>query len=204
MFFAAEASKEQACYVRFFNGALGVAQADIYVNGDLFVSNLAHGAITPFHKAKAGAYNIEVRLKGEGTDMDYSELVSLMEGVAYTLAFVGDPNHLSMAIITMDMSRQALRPNVRFANLLSHDMVVDIQIDEQKAVPGLMFREVSEEIQIQPGSHKITIFNSDDEIIFEDEMEVKTGNSYLALISGDVSNPQNPPQMHVAEDAPIL
>lgn len=204
MIYALEAAKEQACYIRFFNGAKGAGTADIFVNGELIVEDLTHGAFTNFRKAKPGVYNIEVRVVGEGTEMDYNELMSFEGDVAYTLALTGDADHLGMAVITFNMQQDVVLPNIRFANLILKESVIDIEIDKQKAVTGLMFKEVSDNIKIEQGKHTVTVFDADGDKILEDGIDIAAKGNYLAIISGEIGGAQNLPGLYVAEESPVL
>ena len=197
---------EQACYIRFFNGALDISAADIFVNGESVVEDLAHGAFSPYKKAKPGAYSIEVRIARGNSDVVYSELISLMEDMAYTVALAGDAGHLDMAIIPLDMRKDAARPNVRFANLMPYDTVLDIEIDKQTAVWGLMYKEASDHILIEKDNLEllVTVINSDAQVILEDGLKIKPDGGYLVIISGSMSLPENVPQMHQADDLPVL
>ena len=112
-------------YVRFFNGALGADTADIFVNGELVAQNLRHGAFSEFRKAQPGAYNIEVRNIGEDNDVAYTELISFMEDMAYTMALTGDMSHLSFAVLPLDLRHDVRLPNLRFANVMPFDTVND-------------------------------------------------------------------------------
>ena len=201
---ATEESREKYCFVRFFNAAQNAETMDIYVNSELVVDSLKSGEFTSFRRAKAGVYNMEVRIDAEGTHMDYAELVSLMDNTAYTLALTGDAAHLGMTVLTLDISQDRWQPNVRFANLLANDTVIDIEVDKQKAVTGLMFQEVSEEIDVTTGSYAICVFDADSDVILQDKMEIPKDDKYLCVIFGDSGNPQSPPRMSIAEDSPIL
>jgi len=200
----ANESKEKYCYVRFFNGAQDAETMNIYINDELVEKNLAGGTFTPFRRAKPGVYNMEVRIEGDGTHMDYSELVSLMEDVAYTLAMTGDANHLGMAVLTLDINHDGWRPNLRFANLLGYDSVIDIEMDKQKAVTGLMFRETSDEIEVVTGHYDVAVFDADADVILQDKLHISESGVYLGILYGESGNAQHPPRLSVAEDSPIL
>ena len=196
--------KEQACYVRFFNGALGLDTADIFVNGELVSEGLRHGAFSPFRKAKPGAYKIDVKMGGQGSDVVYTELVSLMEDIAYTMALTGDASHMSLAVLPLDLRQDVRLPNIRFANVMPFDTVIDIDINGQKAVAGLMFKELSDGIEIEPQNHYVTVFDASSQKILEDGLTIAAGKNYLAVISGSMGEPQNPPALFVAADMPVL
>ena len=206
IFQTAVQEQEKPAYIRFFNAATGISAADIFVNSQLVVEGLAPGVFSPYRKAKPGAYAIEVRLMQGNSDTAYSELVSLMPDTAYTMVLSGDAAHLTMVIIPLDMRRDVTRPNVRFANLIPYDTVIDIEINKQTAVWGLMYKEVSDHIEIAADNlnFAVKVLDSKDHTLLEDWMEITPGGSYLAIISGSIENPQNLPQMHVADDAPML
>jgi len=201
---ATQNQKEQACYVRFFNGALGLDAADIFINGELVSQNLQHGAFSSFRKAKPGAYKLEVRVGGGESDVVFAELVSFMEDVAYTVALAGDAQHLSLAVLPLDLRQDVRLPNIRFANVIPYDTVIDIRINDHKAVTGLMYKELSENIEIAPQNHYIAVYNADNEKILEDGFSIEAGKKYLGIIAGSMSEPENPPGLYVATDMPVL
>ena len=196
--------QQQTCYVRFFNGALGLDMADIFVNGELISEGLRHGVFSAFRKAKPGAYRIDVKVGGQYSDVAYSELVSMMEDVAYTMALTGDAGHLSLAILPLDLRQDIRLPNIRFANVMPFDTVIDIDINGHRAVAGLMFKEISEDIEIEPQNHYVTVYDANSQKILEDGLTIASGKNYLAIIAGSMNEPQNPPALFVAADMPVL
>ncbi|MCL2396497.1 MAG: DUF4397 domain-containing protein [Defluviitaleaceae bacterium] len=206
MIFAAQAGdgKERACYIRFFNGAAGAQTADIFVNDQLIVQDLAHGAFSPFRQAKSGAYRVEVRIDGGNTELDYSELLSLMEDMSYTVAMTGDAAHLGLAVVPLDLRRDIRRPNVRFANVVPYDTVLDVDINHRRAAEGLMYREVSNDIAIAADGHVVTVFDSYGRKVLEDGLQIQANHNYLGMIAGSMEDPENAPGLYVAEDMPLL
>jgi hypothetical protein len=197
--------KEQACYARFFNGALGLDTADIFINGELVAQDLRHGTFSAFRKAKPGAYKLEIKLGGEGSDVEFTELISLMEDMAYTIALTGDAQHLSLAVLPLDLRQDLRLPNIRFANVMPpYQAVLDIDINGHRAVAGLMFKEISENIELMPQNHYITVYDADSQRILEDGFAVEAGKNYLGVIAGSMGEPENPPALFVTTDMPIL
>jgi hypothetical protein len=196
--------KEQACYVRFFNGALGLDAAAVFINDELVVQDLRHGGFSAFRKAKPGAYKLEVRIGGEGSDAVFTELVSFMEDTAYTVALSGDARHLSLAVLALDLRKDVRLPNIRFANVMPYDTVIDIDINGHRAVQGLMYKETSDNIEIMPQNHYITVYDAYNQKILEDGLAIEAGKNYLGVIAGAMGEPENPPALFVAADMPIL
>jgi len=201
---ATQIQKEQACYVRFFNGALGLDTANIFVNGELMVQSLHHGAFSPFSKAKPGAYKLDIRLGEAGSDIVFTELISFMEDVAYTVALVGDASHLSLAVLPLDLQQDVRLPNIRFANVMPYDTVIDININGHSAADGLMFRELSDNIEIAPQNHYITVYDADNQRILEDGFTIEPGKKYLGIIAGSMGEPENLPALYVETDMPVM
>ena len=196
--------KGQVCYVRFFNGALGLDTADIFINGELMSQNLQHGAFSAFRKAKPGAYRMDVKVGGQESDVVFTELVSFMEDVAYTVTLAGDAQHLSLAVLPLDLRHDVRLPNIRFANVMPYDTVLDIDINGGKAVAGLMYKELSNNIEIVPQNHYITVYDADSQKILEDGFTIEAGKNYLGIIAGSMGEPQNPPALYLATDMPIM
>ena len=204
MLFATQNQKEQACYIRFFNGALGLDAADIFVNGELVVKDLRHGAFSDYRKAMPGAYKVEVKTGGENSDVAFVELMSLMEDTAYTVALTGDADHLSLTILPLDLRHDLRLPNIRFANAMPRGTVIDIDINRQRAVAGLMYNETSDNIEIHQGSHSVAVYDAISQKILEDGFIIAAGKNYLGIIAGSMGEPENPPALFVAEDMPIM
>ena len=202
MIFAAETNREQACYIRFFNGASGLDTADIFVGGEIVAQNLAHGAFSEFRKAQPEAYNVEIHISNN--EIVYSELFSFMEDTAYTIALTGNPEHIDIAVISLDLHQDVKRPNLRFANMVPYDTIIDIDIDKYKAVSELMYKEVSDHIEIMPGNHAVTIFDDQSRKILEDGITIAENHSYLAIVAGTMSDPENTPGLYIAEEMPFL
>jgi len=195
---------EQACYIRFFNGAIGMDTANVFVNGELMAQDLRHGAFSAFRKAKPGVYKLDVRVASDGTDEVFSELIALMEDVAYTVALAGDIELMSIAVLPLDLRQDVRLPSIRFANVMAHDTVLDINIDGQKAVTGLMFKEISENIEIEPSNHFVAVYDADDQKILEDGFAIASRKKYLGIIAGDMGETDNPPVLYISTDMPIM
>ena len=199
-----QGQKEQVCYVRFFNGALGLDTADIFVNGELMSKDLRHGDFSAFRKAKPGAYRLDVKVSGQESDVVFTELISFMEDVAYTVALAGDAEHLSLAVLPLDLRHDVRLPNIRFANVMPYDTVIDIDINGQRAVAGLMYKELSDNIEIMPQNHYVTVYDADSQKILEDGLTIEAGKKYLGIIAGSMGKPENPPSLFVTTDMPVL
>ena len=196
--------KEQACYVRFFNGAPGLDRADIFINGELVAQDLRHGAFSAYSKAKPGAYRLDVKVGGEGSDVVFTELMSFMEDVAYTIAMTGDAQHLSLAVLPLDLRKDVRLPNMRFANVMPYDTVLDIDINGHRAVAGLMYKEISDNIEFVPQNHYITVYDADSQRILEDGFTIEAGKNYLGIIAGSMNETENPPVLFVTTDMPVM
>lgn len=200
MIFSTQVNKSETCFIRFFNGAADADSAEIFVNDELLVENLGHGKFSPFHRAVPGAYKIEVRITPQES---VSELMSFMEDVSYTIALTGNAEHMSFAVIPLDLRKDIKLPNIRFANVIPFDTVVDIDINGRSAAEGLMYKEVSEDVNIEPGNHSVAVYDSYNEKIIEDGLTIAAGKNYLGMISGVIEDPQNLPGLYVAEDMPL-
>jgi len=200
MIFSTQVNKNETCFIRFFNGAAGAGSAEIFVNDELLVENLGHGEFSPFHRARPGAYKIEVHISPQEV---ISDLMSFMEDMSYTIALAGNAEHMSFAVIPLDLRKDIKLPNIHFANVIPFDTVVDIDINGRPAAEGLMYKEVSEDIRIDPGNHSIAVYDSYNQKIIEDGLRIAGGKSYLGMIAGTIEDPENLPGLYVAEDMPL-
>jgi len=189
-------------FIRFFNGALGLAQADIFVNNELVVAGLAYGAFSPFHEGRAGVYNIEVRVMGQEDSIVFTDLVNTMDDVAYTIALSGSADGASFAVAALNLNEKMTKPNIRFVNLVPYDSVLDVDIDGRRSASGLMFNEYSEDINIFAGEHSVAVYDDFSQKFWKDGFFVQAGKVYLAMIIGNMGDAQYPPALVLGEDMP--
>jgi len=193
-------------YVRFFNAAVEIGSIAIKVNDEIIVNNILHGGFSQFNKAQSGAYKLEVLITNESSsdEVVYTELLSLMPDIYYTIAITGNSENLGLFVFPLDAKNDGIRPYIRFVNLIQHDNVIDIDIDKARAVQGLMYKEVSDIISIIDKSLVIDVYDSFSDKILSDIIEVEAGVGYIAFIAGDIYSTKNPPKIYLAEDSPLL
>ena len=82
--------------------------------------------------------------------------------------------------------------------------VIDIDINGDRAVVGLMYKEMSDNIEIVPQNHYITVYDANSQRILEDGFAIEAGKNYLGIIAGSMGEPENPPALFVTTNMPIL
>ena len=175
----------QVGYLRFFGGA-HVDGVDVYVNDMLMVGQLAFGAFSSFRRGAAGVFKIDLRLSGGESDVNFSEMVSIMADTAYTIAITGSTTDLNIVIIPLDLRVDLHLPSLRFANIVADGRhgAVDIAIDGHDVARALMFGEASDNMQIMPGTYHAAAYNENAQRIAETTLKIEGATSYIAIVAG--------------------
>lgn len=191
-------------FIRFFNGAIGLNDVDILINGELIVKGLKRGAFSEFRQGLAGAYFVEIRPAGISDTVIYTELFNVLEDTAYTIAIAGNAAHIALAMLPLSIKEDVKLPNIRFANAMGFDSIIDIIMHGHGVATGLMFKDISENIGIDPGSHDVSVYDENGQKLIENSVTIKPGINYLAIVAGQEGNAKNPPQIYLEENMPLL
>jgi len=184
--------------IRFFNGVNGVGKMSVIVNGAVLVDELVYGEYTQFFKAMPGIYSFEFVPDEEYSELSYIENVKFDEGT-YTFATCGNFENMEFVVIGQDT--EGSLPNIRFTNLIPFDSVVDIEINDDVVVPGLMYKEVSEVEKINEGDYIFKIFDTlTENKILEIDLQIASNAPHVGLIIGEMGSSQWPVRFILTND----
>lgn len=95
-------------FVRFAHTVVGAPSVDIFVNEALIIPSLSFGQTSEHIALPAGEHTIALRPAGETTDL-LTGALTVESATAQTLAVLGTPDNIELAIIDDDIS--AVNPN---------------------------------------------------------------------------------------------
>ena len=128
-------------------------------NTTLF-DNVTYGNATEYLEVPAGEYTLEVRAAtpdNNGTVVDSFD-VDVENGTAYTAFAAGyvtpDDEDAPLELITTADGQAA---SLRAAHMSPNAPAVDVYLDNETAVSGVEFSEISEYAPVTPGNHTVTI-----------------------------------------------
>lgn len=92
---------------------------------------------------------------------------------------------------------------VRVAHLSPDAPNVDIYVSGQQALEDIAFEDVSDYTEFQPGTYSVMVTEAgaEDEVLYEDSLDVETGTYTLTAV-GETSGENEPLSVEVFEDDP--
>lgn len=102
---------------------------------------------------------------------------------------------------TDDGMGDAEMANVRVAHLSPDAPNVDVYVDDEAVLEDVAFRDISDYLQLEPGSYEVQITAAGDqeEVLYDDTLEVEAANYTVAAI-GEAAEDNEPLSVEVFED----
>lgn len=169
---AATASASSSCTAALGIGAEGDAcvdiihaspdapAVDVYVDGQLALSNLAFGAFSGWVALPAGEHQIQVTATGAAIDTAVIDATATLDaGVAYQVAATGLLANITPEIFETDLSALAAdTARVRVIHASPDAPAVDIAVaGGDVLIPGLSFPDASDELEVPAGSYDLEV-----------------------------------------------
>lgn len=177
-------------YVRLLHAAPLAEPVNVYANDTLIAKNLKYREFTEYLKVKPETYNIRVVLARDNKTTVLDEKVSFIEGLIYTAAVI-EKNELSLELIT-DTEREKYKDKagLRFINLSPDSTMFDIYIDNKLVICGMIFKEVSGYLMLNPGTYSMTVkeTSTGKNLLEDPKFTVKAGDYYAAYYVGLVTS----------------
>ncbi|RPI92496.1 MAG: DUF4397 domain-containing protein, partial [Chloroflexi bacterium] len=94
-----QAQDQTMSRVRFLHAVPGAPEVDVYLDGELAVSSLGYGEVTPHINVAAGDHQVAVRTAGSGSDGAalFEAGVPLTANLAFMVVIQGTPDAVSAA-----------------------------------------------------------------------------------------------------------
>jgi len=151
-------------YVRFFNAAPDLENADFYIGNSLAASKVGFGSFSPYIKVSKGKQNIIITAPGNKDNVLASLTINFSDGEVYTVAAVTDSNNIMAYGINEPTVRENLNyGHIRVCHLSPNGGEVDIAANEYDILEEINFFELSNYIAITPGKYDFKVKNSETE-----------------------------------------
>lgn len=177
-------------YIRFLHAIPEDITVDIYVNGKLLLRNVNYQDFSLYYTAIPGTYNIRVYKAGTTKNAIVTKNVKLNQNTIYTCCAIGCPNEGIPAELDIISDNGKIRPEnkgyMRFCHISPNSPAVDIYINDVLVVSGIEYEDTSNYLALNECvySMKIKAYKTDDVILSNPKVEIKTGNYYTTYVVG--------------------
>lgn len=177
-------------YIRYFHAAPFTGPVDIYVNGQLAVTNLDYLSFTDYFQAVPGYYRITVYTSG-GSRPILNTNITIERNMVYTAAIIGEQRNIDLQLIP-DRSRNSNSSfaYTRFIHLSPNSLNCDVYIDGRLVLSDLAYTEVSNYLSLNPGLHslQLRIAGTNTIILDEYQLNLQNGRFYSIYIVANINN----------------
>jgi hypothetical protein len=140
---SAVSAQSDMAMVRIVHASPDAPAVDIWVNGEVAISNLAFGEATDYVELAAGDYDVAVTPTGAGAEDAVIEATLTLEaGAAYTVAAVGEVANIEPLVLADDLTAPAEgMAHVRVVHASPDAPDVDVAVaDGPVLIEGLAFK----------------------------------------------------------------
>jgi hypothetical protein len=160
MSFAAVSAQDEVANLRVVHASPDAPNVDIWVNGEVAISDLAFGEATEYAELEPGDYQIQVTPTGEAADTAVIDAtVTLEAGSDYTVAAIGLVEAIDALVLTDDNAAPAEgQAHVRIVHASPDAPAVDVAVTGGPIlVENLPFGEASSYIPVDAGTYDLEI-----------------------------------------------
>lgn len=192
--FSAQGQTTSGSAIRFVHALPGAGAIDVYVSGDLAISNLAFGQASGYLNVPSGQYPLVVT-QHNSPDQLWQQTVNAPNGGAVTLV-VSSVDPLQFNVFGEDLNPIAIG-KARFTAIhaIKDGPTVDIILaDGRPVVPGLQYGAPYGTLDLPAMTYNLAVVPTgaslSDAIIPASSYSLNSGTSYVAVAYGTASNPQ--------------
>lgn len=177
-------------YIRYFHAAPFTGPVDIYINGQLAVTNLSYLNFTDYFRAIPGYYRISV-YPANGSRPILNTSITIERNMVYTAAIIGERSNVDLKLIS-DRPRNSNSnfAYARFIDFSPNSPDLDVYIDGRLVLSDLAFTEVSNYLSLNPGLHsmQLKIAGTNTIIFDEPQLNLQRGQFYSIYIVANLNN----------------
>lgn len=156
---ALAAANEDASYVRIIHASPYVGTADVFVDGQMFLSSFQFATVTDYAKLPAGPHKVQIALVGKGiAAAALSKDLQISPGYTYTVAAVGaTPSTLNLQVFVDNNQVIANHAKVRIYHLVPDGGVANAVLDASTTVSGVSYEQASNYVTMDTGPYTIKV-----------------------------------------------
>ena len=155
---AAPAAAQDEAYVRVVHASPDAPNVDVWVDGEIVLTDVPFTAVSEYLSLPAGTYNVQVTATG-ATDPVIDADLSLEAGTSYTVAATGLLADIAPVVLTDDRAPASGQAKLRvFHASPSAPASVDVAVtDGPVLVEGLAFPEATGYLTVDAGTYPLEI-----------------------------------------------
>ncbi|TYR76561.1 DUF4397 domain-containing protein [Rossellomorea vietnamensis] len=179
--------QERPAQVRVLHAVPDAPNVDIYVNGNLVLSDIAFKDITGFMPLPAGKYHIDIYPAGTSVSTVISKKVTVEAGSIYTLAAVGQGNKLQLLPYVTDPFVPHGETKVRFIHLSPDAPAVDIAVAKGDVIfPKVSFKQATDYLGLTPMTVNLEVraAGTKDAVLSVPNVSLQPNQSYTIFAVG--------------------
>ena len=156
--FATPVAAQDEAFVRVVHASPDAPNVDIWVDGEVVLSDVPFTAVSDYLALPAGDYNVQVTATG-ATDPVIDADLTLEAGTSYTVAATGLLAEISATVLTDDRTPASGQAKIRvFHASPSAPASVDVAVtDGPILVEGLAYPEASDYLTVDAGTYPLEI-----------------------------------------------
>ena len=156
---ALAAANDDASYVRIIHASPYVGTADVFVDGQMFLSSFQFATVTDYAKLPAGPHKVQIALVGKGiAAAALSKDLQISPGYTYTVAAVGaTPSTLNLQVFVDNNQVVANHAKVRIYHLVPDGGVASAVLDANTTVSGVSYEQASNYVTMDTGPYTIKV-----------------------------------------------
>lgn len=155
----AAANDDNASYVRVIHASPYVGTADVFVDGQMFLSSFQFATVTDYAKLPAGPHKVQIALVGKGINAAaLTKDLQVGAGYTYTVAAVGaTPSTLDLQVFVDNNQVVANHAKVRVYHLIPNGGAANAVLDADTKINGVGYEKASDYVTMDTGSYNIKV-----------------------------------------------
>ncbi len=156
---ALAAASEDASYVRVIHASPYVGTADVFVDGQMFLSSFQFATVTDYAKLPAGPHKVQIALVGKGiAAAALTKDLQVSPGYTYTVAAVGaTPSTLDLQVFVDNNQVVANHAKVRIYHLIPNGGAANAVLDTDTTLSGVTYEQASNYVTMDTGPYTIKV-----------------------------------------------
>jgi hypothetical protein len=158
---SARADSSTPAFVRIIHASPFVGTADVFVDGNPFLTSFAFGAVTNYASVPPGPHKVQIALVGKGVaGAALTETLPVQAGGVYTVAAIGTSlSNLKLEVFADDNRAASGTARLRFYQLSPNGGWIDL-LNEGQTMTGVNYQQASAYITMGTGANSFKL-NSD-------------------------------------------
>ncbi|HEX7733609.1 MAG TPA: DUF4397 domain-containing protein [Ktedonobacteraceae bacterium] len=155
---SARASTTNQAFVRIIHSSPFVGTADVFVDGNPFLTSFAFGAVTSYAAVPPGPHKVQIALVGKGVGAAaLTETLNVQPGGVYTIAAIGTaPTNLNLLVFKDDNKAASGTARLRVYQLAPNGGWMTLH-DGNESLAGVNYQQASSYLTMDTGASSFSM-----------------------------------------------